>query len=149
MQRINCGKTSEYRLPQVIVISQLQEKGFVAGSFGAGDGSRGWARGLAVTPEGEAALAAALDRADSDAVKYQKVIMRAVINAAGVPVPESELPGYNRKTHRLRGRHRKAFDELRGFGSDIDALTIQRDSQGNRHAGPGPDFERIKNKLGL
>ena len=82
-------------------------------------------------------------------VKYKKIIMQSVIDAAGSPVPEHELPGYNPKTFKLRGKYRKAFDELRGFGSDIDAITIQRDSQGNRMVSPGPDFERIKSELGL
>ncbi len=153
LQRINRGVTSEKNLPQVNVIGRLIEKGLVTGVIRGGTiiGYGGWAEadGLAITPEGQAALAAALNEAGLEMVRYQKAIMQAVIDAAGAPVPEHELPGYNTKTFKLRGKYRRAFDELRGFGSDIDALAIQRDSQGVRMVSPGPEFERIKKSLGL
>ena len=154
LQAIKRGSRHERRRPQAIVIGRLIDKGFVTGDmkgnqFLPGYGASSSASNLAITPEGEAALSAALDQADSEMVKYQKIIMQSVIDAAGSPVPEHELPGYNPKTFKLRGKYRKAFDELRGFGSDIDALTMQRDSQGNRMVSPGPDFERVKSELGL
>ena len=153
LQTIKRGSRSERRRPQAIVIGRLIEKGFVTGDteyernprFGTSTS----VSNLAITPEGEKALNTALGKADSDMVKHQKIIMQPVIDAAGSSVPEHELPGYNPKTFKLKGKYRKAFDELRGFGSDIDALTIQRDSQGNRMVSPGPDFERIKSELGL
>ena len=154
LQAIKRGSRHERRRPQAIVIGRLIDKGFVTGDmkgnqFLPGYGASSSASNLAITPEGEAALRATLGKADSDMDRYQKIIMQAVIDAAGSSVPEHGLPGYNPKTFKLRGKYRKAFDELRGFGSDTDALTIQRDSQGNRMVSPGPEFERIKSELGL
>ena len=80
--------------------------------------------------------------------KFKKIIMQAIIDANGQPVPEHEMPGHNPKTLKLRGKYRTAFDELRGWGSSINALSTEQTPHG-RVVKQGEDFDRIRSELGL
>ncbi len=158
LQTIKDGLGTEQHASKAAVVNRLIDMGLVTGDSEAGTTHRKTRRGfqpvrygrvqnMALTPEGEAALSTALEKSDNESIKYKKIIMQAVIDANG-PILDSDLPGYNPKTHKLRGRYRKAYDELRGWGSDIYALNTENTPRG-RSISQGLDFERIKSELGL
>ena len=159
LQKVKDGLKSETHAAKALVLSRLVDKGLIDGEVEQGQSYKKTKRGhdpvgyrtiknISITPEGESALSAGLQKSADDSSKHKKVIMQAVIDAGGSPLPEDKLPGYNPKTFKLKGKYREAFDELRGFGSDINALSTENTKQG-RVVSPGPDFEKVKGELGL
>ena len=159
LQKVKDGLKSETHAAKALVLSRLVDKGLIDGEVEQGQSYKKTKRGhdpvgyrtiknMSITPEGESALSAGLQKSADDSDKHKKAIMQAVIDAGGSPVPEDKLPGYNPKTFKLKGKYREAFDELRGFGSDVNALSTENTNQG-RVVSPGPDFEKIKGELGL
>ena len=159
LQAVKDGYTSEPDGRKASTFSKLIGMGLIDGVVDAGSSPhktrRGWASSryktvsnMKITTAGDSALVAGTQLATSEGDKFKKIIMQAMIDANVGPVPEHELPGYNPKTFKLRGKYRQAFDELRGFGSDINALSTEHTNQG-RVISRGPDFERIKSELGI
>jgi hypothetical protein len=159
LQAVKDGYTSERDGRKASTFSNLISMGLIDGAVDQGSSPhktrRGWASSryktvsnMKITPAGESALAAGIQRAASEGDKFKKIIMQAVIDANGQPVPEHEMPGHNPKTFKLRGKYRTAFDELRGWGSSVNALSTELTSQG-RVVRQGKDFERIRSELGL
>lgn len=159
LQSVKDGTTNETHASKALVFIRLLDMSLISGEVNQGQSYRKTRRGhdpvryrnirkMSITQEGESALIAGTQSIASEGDKFKKIIMQAIIDANGQPVYEHEMPGYNPKTFKLKGRYRQAFDELRGFGSDISALSTEHTNQG-RVISHGPDFELIKGELGI
>lgn len=159
LQRVKDGLRSETDARRALMLSRLVDRGLIDGDVKTGQSHKKTKRGfqavgyrtvsnMSITPEGESALSAGLQKSSDDSEKFKKVIMQAIIDAPAYPISIDKLPGYNPKTFKLRGKYREAYDELRGFGSDINALSVENTEQG-RVVSPGPDFEKVMRELGF
>ena len=159
LQAVKDGQTSEPDGRKASTFSKLIRADLIDGIIDQGSSPRKTRRGfmatryrtvsnMKVTPTGESALVAGAQRVAGEGDKFKKIIMQAIIDANGQPVPEHEMPGHNPKTLKLRGKYRTAFDELRGWGSSINALSTEQTPIG-RVVKQGEDFDRIRSELGL
>jgi len=99
LQAVKDGQTSEPDGRKASTFSKLIRAGLIDGIIDQGSSPRKTRRGfmatryrtvsnMKVTPTGESALVAGAQRVAGEGDKFKKIIMQAIIDANGQPVPE-------------------------------------------------------------